>query len=181
MGLDRPERAFGLPRDLLEREFAEEPEDHDFAIWLRQSGDRGPKGRRTLRPKGMRRRVGRRASPKRGRRDGVATRVVRRGLEPCDRPSLTDPSQRDANGDAGQPRTKRSVVAPAGERTIGSHECLLGGILGLVQVTEDAVAGPDDGRRLSLDEVAVRVAVTTEDCIDDGTLGALTGRVRGGS
>ena len=53
-----------------------------------------------------------------------------------------------------------------GERAIGGHEGLLGGVLGLVQVAEDPVAGPDDRGRLALDEAAEGVAVPGEDGLD---------------
>ena len=40
--LDGPERALGLARDLLERQLAEEAQDHDLAIWLLQGSNGQP-------------------------------------------------------------------------------------------------------------------------------------------
>ena len=80
---------------------------------------------------------------------------------------LAESSQRDAHGDPRQPRAERAVAAPAGERPIGGHECLLGDVLGLVQVAEDAMARSDDRRRLALDEVTEGVAIAGEDGIHD--------------
>ena len=48
MGLDRPERTFRLAGDLLERELAEEAQDHDLAVGLRERGDGGPEVGGTL-------------------------------------------------------------------------------------------------------------------------------------
>jgi hypothetical protein len=100
-------------------------------------------------------------------------------VQPGDRTSLADLTKRDPDGDACQPRTERSVTSPARERSICGHECLLGSVLGLVEVSEDSVAGPDDRRRFSLDDVTVRVTVACEDRVDHDTVTALIVRFGG--
>ena len=50
------------------------------------------------------------------------------------------------------------------------HERLLGGILGFVEVAEDAVARSDDGRRLAVDEEPERVPIAGQDGVDCGAL-----------
>ena len=88
-------------------------------------------------------------------------------VEPGHGSSLADLAERDADGDPCQPGTERALAAPARERSIGGHEGLLGGILGLVEVTEDPVTGPHHRRRLAVDEVAVGIPIAGEDGIDD--------------
>jgi len=66
--------------------------------------------------------------------------------------------------------TERAVAPPAGERAVGGHERLLGGVLGLMQIAEDAMAGPDDRHRLAFDELPVGIPVACEDGIDDRAL-----------
>ena len=72
---------------------------------------------------------------------------------------LTGLAQSDPDRDARQPRTERSVATPARQRTVRGHERLLRGVLGLVEVAEDPMAGPDDRRRLALDEPAEGISV----------------------
>ena len=179
------ERTLGLAGDLVERQLAEEAQGDDLAVRLGEGRDGGAHVRRTLGADGEHRRV--RARARRDRLRVAGGRTPDRGsvaaaagrVEPADRAPLPDLAQRDADRDPRQPRPERAVAAPAGERAIGGHEGLLGGILGLVQVAEDPMAGPDDGCRFALDEVAVGVAVAGEDGVDDRAITALiigTGR-----
>ena len=179
VGLDGPERSTGLAGDLVEAQLAEEPQRDDLAVRL---GERRRRRARTSVARSARR-ASDDGSVMRPRPSSDAWsiaadrsgRVVRRRSRPngsrhaTDRP-LAGLAQGDPDRDARQPRPERAVAAPAGERAIGGHECLLGGILGLVEVAEDPVAGPDDRRRLALDEAAEGVAVAGEDGLDRGAV-----------
>ena len=89
--------------------------------------------------------------------------------------------QRETDRDARQPRSERTVAAPARERPIGGHESLLGDVLGLVQVAEDPMAGAHDRRGFALDELAEGISVAGEHGIDDRAVGAvMVGPGRGG-
>ncbi len=77
-------------------------------------------------------------------------------------------SQRDPNGDPGQPRSERTVATPRGEAPKGRHEGLLGRILGLMEIAEDAMAGPQDGWTFALHEHAECIAIAGQDGIHCG-------------
>ena len=118
-----------------------------------------------------------------GRRRRIATagHAAGRRVEPADGAPLADLAQGDADRDAGQPRTERALAAPARERSVGGHERLLRGVLGLVEVAEDPMAGPDDRRRFALDQMPIGITVAGEDGVDDGAVTALVVRTgRGG-
>ncbi len=94
-------------------------------------------------------------------------------LEPRDRSPFAGLPDGDAHRDARQPGAERTVAAPAGERAIGGHECLLGSVLGFVQVAEHPMARPDDRCRFTLDQVAIGIAIAGEDGVHDRAVIAL--------
>ncbi|HEY8632274.1 MAG TPA: hypothetical protein VIL50_03900, partial [Candidatus Limnocylindrales bacterium] len=59
-------------------------------------------------------------------------------------------------------------AAPTGEAPEGGHECLLGGVLGLVEIAEDAMARADDTSRFAVDEDPERVTIAGQDSLDSG-------------
>jgi hypothetical protein len=61
-------------------------------------------------------------------------------------------------------------VAPAREALERGHEGLLGGVLGLVEVAEDSMAGADDSRGFAFDEDPERVAISGKNSLDNGAL-----------
>ena len=173
MGLDRAERPLRLTRDLLERQVAEEAQRDDLAVRLGQGGDGAADVGGPLRANGDARRV-RRCD--RGRSTASVAAAAADppvgSSAPVGSSQVTERrwprlAQSDPDRDPGQPRAERAVAAPARERAVGGHERLLGGVLGLVQVAEDAVAGPDDRGRFALDEEAEGIAVAGEHGIDD--------------
>jgi hypothetical protein len=160
MGLDRAEWPARLVGDLVEAEVAEEAQGDHLAIWLVEPTDGRPETLGSLRSE--RRDRGIRAS----RPVDPGRRIGR--IDPGHIPPTLRPPKGDADGDPRQPRPERSIGPPAGEALERGHECLLSGILGFVEVAEDAVAGADDGRGLTLDEDPERVPVSGEDGLDCG-------------
>ena len=110
--------------------------------------------------------------------------VERRGIDPVDRAGLVRAAQGDVERDPADPGRERAVTAPCGQRAVGGHERLLGGIFGRVAIAKHPVADAGDGRQVALDQHRIRVAVAGEDIGDDapGRLIALDegGRVGGG-
>ena len=169
MRLDRAQRPTCLAGDLLEAQLAEEPKRDDLSIWLVQAADRraDPRG-----PFGM----------ERGDRRVLATGQIDAGrgiarVDPGDVSPALGTAERDPDGDPRQPRAERTVATPGGETPECDHECLLGGILGLVEIAQDAMAGSQDGRALALDEESERLTVAGQDGIDSG---AFIGDLRSG-
>ena len=80
-------------------------------------------------------------------------------------------SDREAHPDPAEPGPEGPVGAPGRERPVGDHEGLLGDILGLGEVPEDAIAGPDEGRPFALHERPKRVAVAGKDGGHELTVG----------
>ena len=94
----------------------------------------------------------------------------RAGSRHVDGPSPAGLSEGDPDPDPRQPRAERTVATPARERSVRRHERLLGRVLGLGVVAEDALTGPDERGRLTLDESTERLTVTGEHRLHDGTL-----------
>ena len=82
-------------------------------------------------------------------------------------PTLGAP-EGDPDGNPRQPRAERAVATPGREASEGDHERLLRGILGFMEVAQDAMARAHDGRTLAIDEVPERLAVAGQDGIDSG-------------
>ena len=182
MRLHGPQRSFGLAGDLVERELAEEaqrdrPRDTARAgstTAFRRSAARS--ARRASIAGSVRGPAAIDCASMAADAGSPASGPVGRRVDPGDGAPLTDLAQRDANGDAGQPGTERPLATPPGERSIGGHERLLGGVLGLVEVAEDPMAGSDDRRRFALDQMAERVSVAGEDGFDDRAVAVLVVR-----
>ncbi len=158
VGLDRAEGSTGLGGDLHEAELAEEPQGDDLAIGLIQPGDRAPK-------------VGGALGADRGQ-SGIraARKVDRRGrirrIDPGDVAAALGPADRDPDRDPRQPGAEGTVAAPTGKAAERNHEGLLGRILGLMEIAEDAMAGANDGSRFAIDEDPERVTVAGQDGVD---------------
>lgn len=58
-------------------------------------------------------------------------------------------SKRDADGDASDPRSERTVAAPAGKCTERDHEGFLRGVLGVSRIPEDPMTSAQDHGRLT--------------------------------
>jgi hypothetical protein len=160
MGLDGSQRPTSLGGDLVEAQLAKEAEGDHFTVRLIESADRGLDACCALRPQ-----RGDRGIETAGQVD--AGRWIAR-VDPGDiAPALRTP-ERDADSDPRQPGPEWPVSAPAREASEGGHERLLGGVLGLVEIAENAVAGADDGGRLVLDEDPERVSIASQDGIDSG-------------
>ena len=158
VSLDGPERSARRGRDLGEAQVGEEAERDGLAIWLVESGDRGSD-------------IGGPFGAERGdSRIGTAGKVerpIRIGrIDPRHVSPLLGAAEGDPDGDPGQPRGKGTVRPPPGQAPERGHECLLGRILGFVDVAEDAVAGADDRGRVPIDEDAKGLAISGEDRID---------------
>jgi hypothetical protein len=170
-GPDWPTRGLG---DLGKRALAEESEGDDLAIGFLEPCDRGAELRITL------------ADDRRGRRIAWARQVDRRHLsddrslpghrfgtaaervETDDRTSTGRLTKRDPHGNPGQPCTEWAFATPRAQRAKCRHEGLLGGIFGLVEIAENAIARSDHDRRLAFDQSAIRLPITIEDRPDDG-------------
>jgi hypothetical protein len=155
--LHGPDRAARLGRDLGQRSLREEPQRDRLSVRLVQPGNGAPDVGRSLR-----------AERERG---GIeATAVVRLGrrtrVGPHHRASFGGLPQSDANRDPAEPRAERAVTPIRRQGSVGDHERLLGGVLGLAWIAEDPVAGANDAGRLALDEDAVRLAIAREDGVD---------------
>ena len=77
-------------------------------------------------------------------------------------------AERDPDGDPGQPCPERTITSPAGEAPERGHEGLLGRVFCLVEIPEDAVAGPDDRPGFMIDEESERVPIAGQDGLDSG-------------
>jgi hypothetical protein len=160
MGLDGAQRPPRLGGDLVEAQLAEEAQGDDLAIRLIKPADGVPQalgplcsegrdgGIRATRPVDPRGRIGR--------------------VDPGDIATPLRPTERDPYRDPSEPRPEGTVATPAGEAPKGGHECLLGSVLGLVEVTEDTMAGADDRGRFALDEDLERVPISRQDGFDCG-------------
>jgi hypothetical protein len=162
MRLDGSERPAGLVGDLAEGEVAEEPKRDHLAIGLVEASQSLANVGRAL------------GAERQGCRIGSAGLVrcpagVGR-IEPRDGSPLLRSTDSDANRDPGQPGTERPVLTPRAERAEGGHECLLGRVLGFVEVTEHSMAGTNDRRALALNEDPERIAIAGKDAADDGSI-----------
>jgi hypothetical protein len=187
--LDRPERSTRLVSNLGEGELREVAEGDDLAIRLIQVRHGCPDEGSALGAKGELRGVGlgrAEGGENRSLPDDVsALRVVslgvgrdRRGIDPGDRAPPGRLADRDSNADPGEPRAERPVTPPGPKRTICGHERLLGSILGVVEITEDAITAPDERARLALHESPERVAIPGQDRRHDPTrLEVVSGRL----
>jgi hypothetical protein len=160
MGLHRAQRATRLDGDLVEAHLAEEPQGHDFAVWLIEAAHGDPEAFRTLGEKAGGRRIGSAFDVDPGR---WVTRI-----DPRDVPTSLGATDRDPDGDPGQPSAERACLTPPREAPERDHERLLRGILGLVEVAEDPVTGADHGSRFLVDEKAERLPISREDGLDRG-------------
>jgi len=158
--LDGPERTSGLDGDLLEAQLTEEPQRDHLSIRLVEPADGRPDSRRALGAQGREGRVlpARQVDP--------GGRIGR--VDPGDVAPALGATKRDPDRDPGQPGTERAVAPPGSQAPEGGHEGLLRRILGFMEVTEDAVAGPLDRWTLAFDEEPERVAIAGQDGIDSG-------------
>jgi hypothetical protein len=160
MRLDRSQRSTGLGGDLGEGQFTEEAKGDNLAIGVVKPADGRSNPCRPLRAqRGDRGILAAGDSDRGGGRAGVDPRDVAPALRSA---------ESDADGDPREPGPKRTVVAPTGEAPEGDHERLLGCVLGLMEITEDAVAGADDRRGFVLDEDSERVPIACQDSLDNG-------------
>lgn len=162
MALDSPQGSTGLGGDLVEAQLAEEAQRDDLAIGLVETADRRAESCGALGSKGTHCRI------RTSRKVDAGRRIAR--IDPCHVASALGSAERDPDGDARQPGPERSVATPAGEAPEGGHEGLLGGVLGIVEVAEDSVAGADDRGRLAIDEDPERVAIAGKHGLDSGAL-----------
>jgi hypothetical protein len=160
MSLDRAEGPAGLGRDLVEAQIAKEAQGDDLAIRLVEPRDGRPdaggalgteRADRWILPAGQI-----------DTRDGVGW------VDPCDVVTTLRPAKGNPHGDPGDPGAERPVAAPTGEAPEGGHECLLGGIFGLMEIAEDAMAGSDDSGRFAVDEDPERIPIAGQDSLDSG-------------
>jgi hypothetical protein len=160
MGLDRADGTACLSRNLVEAQVAEEPEGDDLSIRLVEPRDRRPDTRGAF---------GTQRADRRVRATGHVDSGGRIGrVDPAHLAATLRSTNGDPDRDARDPGAEGSLAAPAGEAAEGSHERLLRGILGLVEIPEDAVAGADDRGRFAIDEEPERIAIASQDSLDSG-------------
>ena len=160
MGLDGAERPAGLGRDLVEAQLAEETQGDDLAIRLVEPRNGRPDAGGALGSEGADRRILPAGQIDAGGRVGW--------VDPRDVVTTLRPAKGDPNRDPGDPRAERTVAAPTGEAPEGGHEGLLGGVLGLMEIAEDAMARADDTSRFAVDEDPERVPIAGQDSLDSG-------------
>ena len=76
-----------------------------------------------------------------------------------------------ARGDPGDPPSRGSIAAVAGQRSVGEHEGLLCRVLGVFHPPQDPVAGAEDHGGLPFDEMTERLGVALA---GEGGHGAVT-------
>ena len=99
----------------------------------------------------------------------MAERIRGRRLDPGElagRASATRVTESHTNRDPGQPGAERSFASPRTDRSIGGQESLLGGVFGVVKVTEHSIADTHYSSRLAFDDRPKRIAIATEDGSD---------------
>ncbi len=99
--------------------------------------------------------AGRVAGARQGRHQDVVEGGRERHLSP--RRGSTTPAV--ARRDADQPGTRSAVAAVAGQGSVGEHEGLLRGVLGVLDPAQDPVARPEDAGCLEVDEGAEGILV----------------------
>jgi hypothetical protein len=148
--------------DLIEAQLAEEAQCDDLAIRLVESADCRSDPGGTLQSQGADRRIQPSRQVDTGRR-------VRR-VDPGHVATALGSAESDADGNPRQPRTEGSVMPPPCEALEGGHEGFLGCVLGLLEIAEDAMAGANDSGRFMIDEDPERIAIASQDSIDNGAL-----------
>ena len=185
--LDRSEGTIHLACDLFEREVAEESQDDDLSIRLRERGNRGTDIRSALGPRSQHGGIRLSARADGRGRNGCGGRVCHRAISdrlhvnPGHGLSATRLSNCDANRDPREPGPKRPFAAPARERAIRGHKGLLRSIFSVVKVAEDPMTGPDNGSGFAIDKMAEGLTIAGENRIDDGTVIGEPGRPGRGS
>lgn len=160
MSLDRTERPARLGRDLVEAQLAEETQGDDLAIRLVEPRNGRPDAGGALGSEGADRRILPAGQIDAGGRVGW--------VDPRDVVTTLRPAKGDPHRDPGDPGAERTVTAPAGQTPEGGHEGLLRGVLGLMEIAEDAMAGADDRGRFAVDEDPERVTIAGQDSLDSG-------------
>lgn len=160
MGLDGAQRPTRLGGDLVQTQLAEKAQGDDLPIRVIEPADGRPDPSRALRTeRGDRRILAARHS------DG-GRGIVR--VDPRDVTPALRSAKRDPDGDPRQPGPEWTIATPAGEAPECGHECLLGSVLGLMDIPEDAVTSANDGGRFMLDEDSERVPIAGQDSLDNG-------------
>ena len=158
MRLDGSQWSACLGGDLVEAQLAEEPQGHDFAIWLVELAHGRADSGGALGPQGGDRGIDPARQVDAGQRVGW--------IDPGYVTALPSSAEGDPDGDPGQPRPERAFAPPRSQASECGHESLLGRILGLVKVAEDPMAGTNDRSRFAVDEDSERVPIAGQNSLD---------------
>ncbi len=165
--LDCPKRPAGQRRDLVQGPLGEKSEGDHLAIRFIERSNRITHRQLAFAAKHQALRIG---GPVRSKsRHGIVGRAIGSNArtDPGYGPSSGRLADRESHRDAREPGAERAFGPPRGERAIRGHECFLGDIFSLAEITEDAMTGTNDRRRFPIHEGPERIAVTGEDRLND--------------